>query len=280
MEDAPLGRDYGRAPMRSLTPPGGATAGAWPAPVGQLDLCNVDPELAAACQHGSLPAIVFRIGAGPFPPPSVARTDDAHFGFLILKGVALRDVAVCGRSTAELLGPADLIQPRSDASVSTLAPEVSWTVLSELLVAELAGPVTRQLAGEPTAVAALVERAVRRAQEGALERSIAAHVRVDVRVLGYLWHLADRFGKVTPGGVRLELPLTHATLARLVGARRPTVTTALQRLIALDYLRRDGRAFLLTGDASAVEALEAQSPAQHAASSGRRSARADLSSVS
>lgn len=63
-------------------------------------------------------------------------------------------------------------------------------------------------------------------------------------------------------------PLIHAVLALLVGARRPTVTTALSRLIALDYLRRDGRAFLLSGDASAVAALEAQSPAALAASSG------------
>jgi CRP-like cAMP-binding protein len=251
--------------MPSLATNGRASARGWPPPVGRVDLCDVDPDLAPARERVSLPAMVCRIGAGPLPQPPPARAGDAHFGYLILKGLALRDVAVCGRSTAELLGPGDLIQPDNGASVSTLAQTVNWTVLSELLVAELGGPVVRGIAGEPTAVAAIVERAVGRAHEGALERSIASHVRVDVRLLGYLWHLADRFGKVTPGSVRLDLPLTHATLARLVGARRPTVTTALQRLMALDYLRRDGRAFLLTGDASAVEALEAQSPAQLAA---------------
>jgi hypothetical protein len=87
-------------------------------------------------------------------------------------------------------------------------------------------------------------------------------VRVDVRVLAYLWHLADRFGVVQPGAVKLDVPLTHAVLARLIGARRPTVTTALQRLIQLGYLHRDGRAFVLAGDASSVIELESRSPAR------------------
>jgi CRP-like cAMP-binding protein len=96
----------------------------------------------------------------------------------------------------------------------------------------------------------------------AIERSIGSHVRVDVRVLAYLWHLADRFGVVKPGAVKLDLPLTHAVLARLVGARRPTVTTALQRLIQLGYVAREGRTFVLVGDASSVDDLDQRSPAK------------------
>ena len=45
-----------------------------------------------------------------------------------------------------------------------------------------------------------------------------------------LTHLASRRGRVTPGGVVLSLPLTHATLAQLVGARRPSVTAAFGEL--------------------------------------------------
>jgi CRP-like cAMP-binding protein len=106
----------------------------------------------------------------------------------------------------------------------------------------------------------------------AIQRSITAHVRVDVRVLAYLWHLGDRFGVVVPGAIRLDIPLTHAVLARLVGARRPTVTTALQRLIQLGYLRRDGRAFVLLGDATAVAELESRSPARDFELAPRRGA--------
>jgi CRP-like cAMP-binding protein len=42
-----------------------------------------------------------------------------------------------------------------------------------------------------------------------------------------LWHLAERWGKVRPDGVALPLPLSHERLANLVGAHRPTVTTAM-----------------------------------------------------
>jgi hypothetical protein len=93
-------------------------------------------------------------------------------------------------------------------------------------------------------------------------------VRVDVRVLAFLWHLAERFGVVVPGAVRINVPLTHSVLARLVGARRPTVTTALQRLLQLGYLQRDARAFVLMGDAGTVDELESRSPSRDFAMPG------------
>ena len=54
--------------------------------------------------------------------------------------------------------------------------------------------------------------------------------RVDQRVLAVMWLLAESWGQVTPGGIRLPLTLTHETLGALVGARRPTVTLALRKL--------------------------------------------------
>ena len=47
-----------------------------------------------------------------------------------------------------------------------------------------------------------------------------------------LWHLAARWGRVEPGGIRLSLPLTHRLLGQLVGAERPSVSHALARLSA------------------------------------------------
>jgi hypothetical protein len=55
--------------------------------------------------------------------------------------------------------------------------------------------------------------------------------RVDERVLAMLWLLSETWGHVTPSGVRLPLVLTHETLGALVGARRPTVTLALRKLV-------------------------------------------------
>jgi hypothetical protein len=87
-------------------------------------------------------------------------------------------------------------------------------------------------------------------------------VRVDVRLLAFLWHLAERWGIVMPDAMRIDVPLTHSVLARMVGARRPTVTTALQRLMQLGYLRRDGSAFILLGDAGTISELESRSPSR------------------
>jgi CRP-like cAMP-binding protein len=51
-----------------------------------------------------------------------------------------------------------------------------------------------------------------------------------LRLTLLLWHLAGRFGRVEPGGIRVPLPLTHRLLGRLVGAERPSVSHALARL--------------------------------------------------
>jgi CRP/FNR family transcriptional regulator, cyclic AMP receptor protein len=246
------------------------TAGSqtWPLqPAGRIALLDVDPDLAAGAsaadrdRSGRLTVPVFRLAAGPMPEPP--RHDGRpHLGFLLLKGLLLYEVSVNSRATAELLGPGDLVRPWSREQPGLLPSATKWTVLEQALLGDL-GPVeSARFANSRDVVESLVMRSADRVEAAAMQRSIAAHVRVDVRVLAYLWHLADRFGVVVPGAVRLNLPLTHAVLARLVGARRPTVTTALQRLTQLGYLRRENRAFVLLGDASAVEELESRSPAR------------------
>jgi CRP-like cAMP-binding protein len=67
-----------------------------------------------------------------------------------------------------------------------------------------------------------------------------------------LWHLAERWGRVTAEGVVIPLRLTHQRIAMLVGAQRPTVTAALSRMNARGLVQRThGRAFVLTDDARA-----------------------------
>jgi CRP-like cAMP-binding protein len=185
-----------------------------------------------------------------------------HLGFLVLKGLILREVIVCGRPTAELIGPGDLVRPSGGSTGELLPAIVKWTVLEQSLLADLGPAFAMRLSGRPELVDTLIARTVDRAEALAVQRSIASHVRVDVRVLALLWHLAERYGVVVPGAVRIDAPLTHSVLARLVGARRPTVTTALQRLMHLGYLQRDARAFVLVGDAHAVVELEARSPSR------------------
>jgi hypothetical protein len=59
---------------------------------------------------------------------------------------------------------------------------------------------------------------------------------------------------VTPDGVVLRLPLTHQLLGRLIGARRPSVTSALQRLDRERLaVRTDDGGWLLRGRPDEVE---------------------------
>jgi hypothetical protein len=204
---------------------------------------------------------VFRLPAGSIPepaPPGGLR----ELGYLVLKGRLIYEVRVLGRATAELLGPGDVIRPWARRGPATVSAEAHYTALEQVLLGALGALDRHRLDGSAEVLAGFVNRCADRADSAAIQRSIAAHVRVDVRLLAYLWHLADRFGIVIPGAVRLDVPLTHAVLARLVGARRPTVTTALQRLMQLGYLKRDARTFVLVGDASAIEELERRSPAR------------------
>lgn len=217
------------------------------------------PELAAI--RDRLTAPVYRIPTGALPEPP-ARKREGQLGYLVLKGLLLYEVSACGRATAELLGPGDLVRPWAADVSDTLASDVKWTALEQVLLADLGTTANSRFFETPDVLETLVKRGSDRAEAVAIQRSITAHVRVDVRLLAYLWHLADRFGVVTPGSVKLDLPLTHAVLARLIGARRPTVTTALQRLMQLGYLRREGRSFVLVGDAGGVTELESRSPAR------------------
>lgn len=247
----------------------GSNGSGWPShPVGRVALLKVDPDLAGPdppaevlAARDRLTAAVYRVPAGGTIPPRPVPAG-AHAGFLLIKGVMLFEVSACGRTTAELVGPGDLVRLWQSDPPASLAREVKWSVLEQAVLADLGSLTSASFGGAPKLLETLLKRYADRAEAAAVQRSIAAHVRVDVRLLAYLWHLADRFGVVVPGAVRLEIPLTHAVLARLIGARRPTVTTALQRLAQLGYLRREGRAFVLVGDVSAVGELESRSPAR------------------
>lgn len=83
---------------------------------------------------------------------------------------------------------------------------------------------------EPALAANLVR--VLSAQIADLEMAVAIALepRVERRLLLKLRQLAERWGRVTPDGVRLDLRLTHQELANMVGAVRESVTIALGRL--------------------------------------------------
>jgi CRP-like cAMP-binding protein len=158
-------------------------------------------------------------------------------GLLVLSGALVSYVRVVDRMVAELVGRGDLLQQAGDAKGEAfLERDVNWLTLQPTRFAILDARFADQVRRWPQITYALLRRAHRRLEHLAVQRAIAAQPRLEVRLLLLLWHLAGRWGKVEPGGVRLPLPLTHLLLGRLVGAERPSVTHALKRLAAAGWM--------------------------------------------
>jgi CRP/FNR family transcriptional regulator, cyclic AMP receptor protein len=61
----------------------------------------------------------------------------------------------------------------------------------------------------------------------------------ELRLLVLFWHLADRFGRVTPTGTLVPLALSHSDLAELIGVARPSVSLSLKELAEQGLVRRN-----------------------------------------
>ena len=151
-------------------------------------------------------------------------------GILVIEGVLAVNVTVGGRVAAELVGAGDLLEPGGDVNDELLCCATGWRGLVPMRFAVLDATFAQRVARWPQLGQALLRRAERRAYGLNVQRAISSHPRLEMRLALLLLHLAARWGRVEPGGVRLALPLTHQLLGRLVGAERPSVSHALARL--------------------------------------------------
>lgn len=191
----------------------------------------MDPRMRLVARHTAT-VVTFTAGPGELDLRRWLATTAGGPGLLLLAGTLVSYTRVLDRVVAELVGRGDLLQPpdaRSDDEF--LACELTWSVLQQARFAILDARFADQVRRWPQLTHALLRRAERRATNLAVQRAIAAQPRLEVRLLLLLWHLAARWGKVEPSGIRLPLPLTHLLLGRLVGAERPSVTHALKRLV-------------------------------------------------
>ena len=222
---------------------------------GSVNLLEADPELAEdlhprviAMLGPHLMAQTAELPVGPWTPPLIEGDRRGHLGLLVLDGLLTRDVRLATTNCAELLAAGDLLRPWEPGEELPFSVEVGWEVLTPTRVAVLDRRLTATVGRAPELNTALMGRAVRRSRWLALHLAIRCLRRVDVRLLVLFWHLAERWGRVTREGIVLPLPFTHDLLGRLVGAQRPTVTTALGQLAAREVVRRRDGSWLLSAE--------------------------------
>jgi hypothetical protein len=196
-----------------------------------------------------LAARVATLERGPWSPERVRTAGPGHLGVLIVDGLMARELLAHDVASMELLGPGDVLRPWSESADSELLEAVvRWSALAPARVALLDRRLAARLAAYPEIHCALLERFTARTRRLAVLQAISQLNRVDRRLLTLLWHLAERWGRVTPDGVAVPLALSHRMLGQLVGARRPTVSTALSQLTRSgDVVRRADGTWLLTG---------------------------------
>jgi CRP/FNR family transcriptional regulator, cyclic AMP receptor protein len=215
-------------------------------------LLDADPDLADAVgvddlRHARavLVAPAIELEPGEWEPDALP---DAALGLLVLDGVILREVVAGDVVATELLGPGDVLVPAADTSPGDfVGAEVRLSALVPSRLGVLRPELVQRLSDWPGVLGVIMRRMAERSARQAVMLAICHNPRVDARLRGLFWHLADRWGRVTSAGVVLPLRLTHDSLARLIGAQRPTVSTALKSLQDLGEVtrRRDGAWVLL-----------------------------------
>jgi CRP/FNR family cyclic AMP-dependent transcriptional regulator len=224
------------------------------------DLGELIPEDRRAAARAQLQVEVHRLAAGPLSAARMADTNPEHVGLLLLEGVISREVVVADTVSTELLGPGDVVRPwKMHDEAPLLQLEVRWQALTESRVAVLDRRFAGRLTQWPQVNSVLIDRLNERAQRLGVTQAISQLNRVDRRILALFWHLADRWGRMTPEGVLVPLTLSHRMLGQLVGARRPTVSTAVAKLAERgELIRRDNGTWVVKGDPVGLPAGETQ----------------------
>jgi hypothetical protein len=213
--------------------------------------------LADAARH-RLVARTLWLDPGAWQPlgADLPRRFDGWLGMLVLDGLLVRQVEVGDLRCCELLGPGDLLRPwDEDDGGAMCGSEAAWRVLEPTRLALLDGAFARRASRWPTVTAELMQRTLRRSRSLSILLALTQARRADVRLRTLFWHLADRWGRVTPAGVVVPVNLTHRLIGQLTGLRRPSVSISLGELERSGEIVRLSRgSWLISREALAAQA--------------------------
>lgn len=227
-------------------------------------LLEVDPDLGSGMTESEVRSAINFLTArtttlprGRWDPAGDSLPQEpSSLGVLVVDGLLARRVQVLRGTSLELVGPGDLACPWArDAGVEEGPRTAHWEVLSPAVVAWLDQEFTRLVVNWPAIVAQIVKRGLQQAAYLAYDLAISHIVGVDLRLLQLLTHLAERWGIVTQEGVVVPIPLTNEMMGAMIGARPPSVSTALRKLTQdKRVLRRRDGTWLLHPHALSAEA--------------------------
>ena len=221
-------------------------------------LLDLDPDLGQLLSPERRPAasreLVVRVAAlelGAVEPGRVSGPSAANVGLLVVSGVLAREICVHELPSAELFGTGDIIRTwRCEAAPEMLRTSVRWHALGPASVALLDRRPALELRLYPEVMAIVLDRFNARAERLAVTQAISQITGVETRVEALLWHLAERWGRIGSDGVIVPLALSHRMIGSLVGARRPTVSSAITQLARRGRVaRRADGGWVLTGSA-------------------------------
>lgn len=228
----------------------------------RVRILEVDPDLGSglseqdlAAARRALVATVMEISGSRWQPP--AYDPRTSYGLLILDGLIGRRLCV-GRAVAtELLSSGDILRPWEEVPLWGLSePTLEWRVFQPSRVAVLGRDVTTLIGRRPQLVVNFSSRLLQRVRSAAYLMAVSHQTRVEDRLMETLWYLASTWGRVTPRGTRIPFRITHEVLSEILGAQRPSVTTAFRSLMDQGLVTRESDGTFLLREQVAPAACE------------------------
>ncbi|MDQ3880167.1 MAG: Crp/Fnr family transcriptional regulator [Chloroflexota bacterium] len=200
-------------------------------------LIERDPDLASNVPpskhselHAAAVAPAVELSCGTWEPCAAATRPSDDVALFVLDGMIVNETPVGDRVAAELLAPGDIVHPWADDGLAPIARETRWVVHKPVTAAVIDARFLARTSRWPEFVSEIVGRCVRRTRMQAIQLLACQMRRVDERLLLFFTVLAERFGRVRPDGIFIPVLLTHSMIGEVVGAQRPSVTTALSHL--------------------------------------------------
>jgi CRP/FNR family transcriptional regulator, cyclic AMP receptor protein len=149
-----------------------------------------------------------------------------------------KEVTVAVLGAGDLFGEETMFERGPRTTVATCMEET-------LLCTARADDMFALLSGNPTLALNVAKVLSDRLGEASATMEDLAYARVADRIVHLFERLAGEHGVTTSDGVRVDVRLTHADIASLVGSTRETVSLEMANLAKTGRIRLDGKAVVL-----------------------------------